>query len=373
MQYPRFDKEFILSTDASGKGLGAVLSQKDETGKDRPICFASRTLNEAEQKYGATELELLAIVWSIRKFRNYLLGRKFTLVTDCRPLKWLYSLKDPQSRLFRYKAEIENYEFTVVYREGCLNHICDHLSRYPLDEKREEPKEIPSPDKDETLINLDTGMTTQNLKTPKPIFTTQHFESYENFPKFHYIDALHTRISVQTSNDSAFDKSVQGQALAVFLPVNLENTNDETLSKIKHYLNLNELPNSHANKTEVQLVESRGKGLIICYFKKDYFENAIYADIFYTLQNLRNLVQSKGITKLAIEKPFGKYNRVDVEKFKEIIFYIFQGTNIELTLYLNLRHVLTDTEITQALKENHDSPIGGHCGFHKMYICTNER
>ena len=68
LSYPNFNKPFILSTDASTSGLGAVLSQKDEEGKEHPIWFASRTLSPAEKNYNITEQEALAVVWAIKYF-----------------------------------------------------------------------------------------------------------------------------------------------------------------------------------------------------------------------------------------------------------------------------------------------------------------
>jgi hypothetical protein len=100
LQYPDFDKEFILTTDASNTGIGAVLSQ-GTTGKDLPVAYASRSLNKAETNYTTSEKELLAIVWATKYFRPYLYGRKFKTVTDHKPLTWVMNVKDPGSRLLR--------------------------------------------------------------------------------------------------------------------------------------------------------------------------------------------------------------------------------------------------------------------------------
>jgi hypothetical protein len=80
LQYPNFEP-FIVSTDASGYAIGAVLSQ-GKLGSDKPVAYASRTLNGAELNYPTVEKELLAIVWACKHFRPYLLGRKFQVVTD---------------------------------------------------------------------------------------------------------------------------------------------------------------------------------------------------------------------------------------------------------------------------------------------------
>jgi hypothetical protein len=81
LQYPDFNEPFIVTTDASGYAIGTILSQ-GKLGRDKPIAYASRTLNGAEMNYAAVEKELLAIVWACKHFRPYLLGRKFHIVTS---------------------------------------------------------------------------------------------------------------------------------------------------------------------------------------------------------------------------------------------------------------------------------------------------
>ena len=96
MQYPDLNHEFILTMDASNYALGAVLSQKINN-IEKPVAYASRTMNDAETRYSTTEKELLAIVWSCKYFRHYLYGKDFTIVTDHKPLVWLMNVKDPSS------------------------------------------------------------------------------------------------------------------------------------------------------------------------------------------------------------------------------------------------------------------------------------
>lgn len=93
-KYPNFDQPFILTTDASDQSLGAVLSQ-GTIGEDRPICYASRTLNKHEINKSIVEKELLGIHWGINYFRPYLYGKKFTVVTDHRPLVSLFNSQKP--------------------------------------------------------------------------------------------------------------------------------------------------------------------------------------------------------------------------------------------------------------------------------------
>ena len=120
LQYPDFTKSFILTTDASGFAIGAILSQ-GKIGEDKPIAFASRTLNSPEQNYSTIEKELIAIVWVCRHFRPYLLGRNFTIVTEHKPLTWMFSVNDPSSRLLRWRLLLEEFDYTIEYKAGKKN------------------------------------------------------------------------------------------------------------------------------------------------------------------------------------------------------------------------------------------------------------
>lgn len=130
LQFPDYSKEFIVTTDASDVGIGAVLSQ-GPIGQDKPICYASRTLNDSEQNYSATEKECLAMVWACKQFRPHIFGRKFKLYTDHMPLKWLFNLKEPNSKLMRWRVKLSEYDFEIEYKKGKQNTNADALSRLP--------------------------------------------------------------------------------------------------------------------------------------------------------------------------------------------------------------------------------------------------
>ncbi len=128
LQYPDFSKEFILTTDASNCGLGAVLSQ-GPIGKDLPIAYASRSLNKSEVHYTVSEKELLSIVWATKYFRPYLYGRRFKIVSDHKPLIWVMNVKDPGSRLMRWRIQLAEYDYEIVHKRGAQNTNADALSR----------------------------------------------------------------------------------------------------------------------------------------------------------------------------------------------------------------------------------------------------
>lgn len=115
--FPDFTKPFVLTTDASNVGLGAILSQHCDDGQ-RVIAYASRRLTKAERQYSATERECLGVVWGVEQFKVYLYGRQFELCTDYNPLVWLRSCHEPKGRLMRWILTLEEYDYQMCYRPG---------------------------------------------------------------------------------------------------------------------------------------------------------------------------------------------------------------------------------------------------------------
>jgi len=151
LQYPYFSKEFILTTDASNDGAGAVLSQ-GQIGKDLPIAYASRSFNKAESNYSTVEKELAATVWGKNHFQPYLYGREFRTVSDHKPLTWNMSVKDPGSRLLGWHIQLEEYDYEILYKPGVQNSNADALSRIgALAKENSDSDEIGSDTKFKTL------------------------------------------------------------------------------------------------------------------------------------------------------------------------------------------------------------------------------
>lgn len=125
LTYPNFRKPFDLTTDASSYALGAVLSQEG-----KPITMISRTLSSTEEHYATNERELLAIVWALKTLRNYLYGvQKLNVYTDHQPLTFAVSDRNPNSKIKRWKAFIEEYNAKLIYKPGKENVVADALSR----------------------------------------------------------------------------------------------------------------------------------------------------------------------------------------------------------------------------------------------------
>uniref|UniRef100_A0A8C5PLJ4 ribonuclease H n=1 Tax=Leptobrachium leishanense TaxID=445787 RepID=A0A8C5PLJ4_9ANUR len=127
---PDFSGDFVVQTDASNVGLGAVLSQVRE-GEEHPVVYLSRKLNRHEQNYAIVEKECLAIKWALDALRYYLLGRQFRLITDHSPLQWMCNSKERNSRVTRWFLALQAFRFTVEHRAGRLQANADALSRAP--------------------------------------------------------------------------------------------------------------------------------------------------------------------------------------------------------------------------------------------------
>ncbi|UYV74279.1 K02A2.6-like [Cordylochernes scorpioides] len=128
--YPQPGMRFVLDTDASNSGIGAVLSQVQD-GEERVIEYYSKILTKPERNYCATRRELLAIVRSVEHFHRYLYGQDFLVRTDHAALIWLLQMKNPEGQVARWLEKLQQYHFQIRHRPGKRHHNADALSRRP--------------------------------------------------------------------------------------------------------------------------------------------------------------------------------------------------------------------------------------------------
>ena len=130
LAFPTPSDPFVLDTDASNTGTGAVLSQVQD-GQEKVIAYHSRTLSKSERNYCVTRKELLAVVMAVKTYHHYLCGRRFLIRTDHRALKWLLKFKNPEGQLARWLELLATYDFAIEHRPGLQHGNADSISRRP--------------------------------------------------------------------------------------------------------------------------------------------------------------------------------------------------------------------------------------------------
>ena len=155
LAFPDFNKPFLLEMDASRRGLGAVLSQKQADGQYHPIAYASHVMNETEQRYHSNKQEFLALKWPItEQFHEYLSPyrknqNEFVVHTDNNPLTYIFSSANLDAAGQRWVARLASYNFSLEYQKGKDNMVANFLSQMneclPEEEVQEYLNQIPYP------------------------------------------------------------------------------------------------------------------------------------------------------------------------------------------------------------------------------------
>lgn len=155
--------ETQIHTDASKSGIGSVLLQKQDDGLFKPIAYYSRQTSPEESHFSSYELETLAVIASLTKFRTYVLGSKFTIVTDCNSLRATFLKRDMIPRVARWWSLIQEYDCDIVYRPGQRMAHADALSRNPVSDEEGVVKAIET--RDIMIIDNDWLATVQSDDT----------------------------------------------------------------------------------------------------------------------------------------------------------------------------------------------------------------
>lgn len=328
LQYPDFSKKFIITTDASNFAVGAILSQ-GEINKDKPIAFASRTLNHAEQNYSTTEKELAAVVWAVKHFRPYIFGTKFKIVTDHKPLLYVFNINDPGSRLTRFRLKLEEYDYEVIYKAGKMNTNADALSR--------------------TINKIDTDQ-------------PNNYQDFKTYLESHII----FNSNIKEKNTNLFQTN-DSDPLILFIPKNFEKSQFEIFEKnkqIKQFLDsvdTNEIPSINS----IYEYKNGQNKIFLLIDNENSFSDINYDNIWVCLNKLKNLVKHNKI-KLSLLK-FHYNPLIKWEIIYPMIRFIFQRTDVEISIFNN--NLLTPLESNRdiLLEEFHNSPIGGHQGVSRTY------
>ncbi len=160
------NREIVMNCDASPYGVAAVLAHTMKDGSERPIRFVSRTLAPAEKNYSQLEKEALAIIFGVKKFHQYIVGRSVRIRTDHKPLTGLFGSQKgvpvmAAARIQRWALLLAGYEYTLEYRSGASNGDADALSRLPLPTA---PEKVPLPSETVLLMEHLGPVTSTQIK-----------------------------------------------------------------------------------------------------------------------------------------------------------------------------------------------------------------
>lgn len=230
LTYPNFGKDFTLTTDASNFAIGAVLSQDD-----KPIMFISRTLSKTEENYATNEKEMLAIIWALNSLRNYLYGTaKVNIFTDHQPLTYALSNKNNNSKMKRWKAILEEYNYDLHYKPGKANVVADALSRIPRTQINTLASSIHSDEssshnlicsvdvpinayKNQIYLNIDPSGSSYEFKIIFPTYH-RHKITEPNFDYQNLIEILKKYLNPSVINCIKTDERTMGKIQEIYPP-----------------------------------------------------------------------------------------------------------------------------------------------------------
>lgn len=326
--FPDFNETFILTCDASDTAIGAVLSQ-GPIPQDRPIQFFSRTLTDAQTRYPTIEKELLSIVAAVEHFRHYLYGRKFVIYTDHKPLLYVMNNRKPNSRLFRWKLALLEYDFVIVHKAGAQNVVADALSRITIEEL------ITLNDEDKKVLAITRASAQQQLNAGPP--------------------APHTRAYIPEKSSMLLSSKDVDHIIFIFNKKNSELQMKLEL-KLKHKI-------SGLQSYVLAKINDIFSATILPAIARSSEQQQKARDI---LTSIRLQCQSNLYERIAINLEFSDH--ISYNNFKAIAEEIFSEENVDVTFYLNKAITLTDIEqISEVLKAYHLSLLGGHTGMTRMF------
>lgn len=319
LKYPDFTKPFLLTTDASDIAASAILSQ-GEIGEDLPIAYASKAFTKGEKNKSTIEKELTAIHWGVKHFRPYLFGRSFKIITDHKPLVYLFNMKNPSSKLMRMRLDLEEYDFTIMHRPGKDNGNADALSRIEIDS--------------DTLKSL----------TILPV-QTRGMARKEKEP------------NIQNLLESIdFSDQLEPDQLKV-----------HEVSKLSEILNCPELIFYNSPSDPSQSTYG-GKSALKKYntskytvkISANYTELAFEQDLLIADQSCKDLK----IRELSLSLNSLIFQHFTVETFKTIANKKLQ--HLSILLYTPPILITDKSAIKDILNQNHISPLGGHVGQNRL-------
>jgi len=375
LQYPDFNKPFILTVDACGYAIGGVLSQ-GQIGKDLPLTYTSRILNNAERNYSTIEKECLAIVYCVTYFRHYLYGRHFTILTDHKPLIWLHSIKDPSSRLWKWRLRLSEYDFDINYKAGKTNAVADALSRNPANAEpplliepssshqgvTSLPCTILSKPYDSALlpVAIPTASTYPINVNTHTLNTETNSDSGSISEEPRSVDEDDQLLRIRDTRDSILMQK-DNHVILVYAdgtPFDKGSRDYQQANKLPQY---NDLMIGRARVTEVG-----NKVLIALAIKASRHSPVEREEIINCIRSLTDVIQELQLTSISIAQT-DFYDNISWNFVYKILRRFLFDQPITLTICKSLIRHPEVNERKNLIHEKHATKIGGHKGVNKTY------
>ena len=302
---PMMKEPFILYTDVSVTAMGAVLSQVQD-GQERAICYASKAFSKAQTRYSVTKREMLAVVNFTLHFKHYLLGQKFTIITDHRALQWLHNFKDPDALTARWLEKLAAFDYEVVHRPGKSIGHADGLSRTPLRAFNAIATEDPAADAPEEDQEWPSRA---NESPPDP----KHFQYSEiQGDVLQSTDSIAHCISADFKLGAGIARSIKRRFPTQY-------------------------PDKKTIASEVIWPQWIPKSQSFVYHlitKVRYFHKPTYKTLRLSLEAMKNHAESKKVLRISMPQIGCGLDKLDWSKVRTLIKEVFRPTNIETIVFL---------------------------------------
>ena len=374
--FPDFSKSYTVTTDASEFAIAGVLQQEIH-GNLHPVAYFSRGLNSHEIRYSVIEKEALAIVNTFEHFRPYLYGNRFKIrvQTDHKPLKWLFNVKNPASRLLRWRLRLEEYNYEIHYIPGSMNHLADALSRdsrhsatnnascpgslavlglpsmYPLS----------SSDSVQNESNSDGDTETSGVPPDLSELSTVTDRTFDEFVEYSYENIVVNHRYTETSD------RIETSRTPILLFLSSDRNLEEMDSKLTSIDDLETKLPSTINAGEVHRLILKRHTVYVAVSKRYYFEFDRLDNLFSLICRVRQMLISNGETSISLSKFGQHFNNLKWNAISSILKYIFFDDPIDIIVCLNKIKIPKPEEIPLILKEFHTDLISGHSGVARTY------
>ena len=314
LAFPCLKEPFIVYTDASQFVMGAVLAQVQD-GKERPICYASKSLSKSQTKYSATCRELLALVTFTRHFRHYLPGQKFTIVTDYSALQWLHSFKDRDGITASWLEKLAPFDYEFRHRPGKSIGHADGLSHIP-------PNSI-------NAIETDLTSTSKQIEFPQVATVINNYQEVIG-NVFDSKDSIAHCVSADFKMSAGIARHFKRK-----FPTKYSSNLDHSYTQLWR-----------------QWLPERRRYLYHLVTKQKYFNKPTHSTLRASLERMRTHAENNSISRIIMPCIGTGLDQLDWDKVKLLIQETFRTSPVQVVVYK-----LPDSETQQKDNPVEDEPI----------------